>query len=359
MSTPERRNDDFLSALLDGAFRLDDPIRMAAAVDELCAGAPVASQELRERVVGLCRRELREAAAAPAPAPRRRRQVRRRPVLIAAGLACVLGAGVVGAVGISSPSEGTATLARMHPEASIAGGAAASTAATLDQVGQAQRDLRGQSAPTAAQRTASTPGTILPRDDQRLQHYTANLRLRVPTQKALSSATQRAMTTTRSLGGYVVDVDLTTPQAGQGAAVLDLRVPVGRIQAEVARLSRLGTITAQHVAISDLQGRFDAAGAKADALRESLALIDARLANPKLTSEAKVHLLAQRFRARRSLTALLQQQRVLAHQGAYASVALALQVGKGTPAAPLHHGHSSALGRAARSALGVVGAVGV
>src|SRR5690349_6117669 len=102
MSTPERRDDDFLSALLDGAVRVEDPIRMAAAIDELRAGAPVASQELRERAVGLCQRALREAAAAPVPAPRRR-SVRRRPVLVAAGIAGVLAAGVVGAVGVSSP----------------------------------------------------------------------------------------------------------------------------------------------------------------------------------------------------------------------------------------------------------------
>src|SRR4051812_41432603 len=114
MSTPERRDDDFLSALLDGAARLEDPIRMAAAVDELRSGAARAPAAPRDRVAGLCERELSDARAAGAaqPAPARRRPARRRrPVLVAAGLACVLAAGVVGAASMSPHGEQRASRA--------------------------------------------------------------------------------------------------------------------------------------------------------------------------------------------------------------------------------------------------------
>ena len=65
-------------------------------------------------------------------------------------------------------------------------------------------------------------------------------------------------------------------------------------------------IVGQHVAVADLQAGFDAAARRAESLRHSLALIEVRLADPKLTPERRVALLAQRERARHALAGATQ-----------------------------------------------------
>jgi hypothetical protein len=354
MSTPDRRDDDFLSALLDGAARLDDPIRMAAALDELRSGQPAAPAALRERVDGFCQREVRAARErVAAPTPRFRRG--KRPALAAAGLGCAILLGLVVSLAPSPHSGSNGSVrnlgAYMAPGSHVEQGAPVTKSTRLPPVPAPTHDaLVGR----AAQQTATT----LPTTQARLQHYEAELRLRVPTQNALSQATQSAMRTTRSLGGYVVEVDLQTPRPGQGTSYLDLRVPVSRVQAAVARLSSLGTITAQHVAISDLQGQYTVVSNRVDSLRQSIAVLDAKLGDASLGSVERVQLLGQRYRAQRALNHAVAQQRVVAHRAAYANVSLGLQVGKAVVAAP-KPGHSTALGRAVRGALGVVGDIGV
>jgi hypothetical protein len=362
MSTPDRRDDDFLSALLDGAARLDDPIRMAAALDELRAGQTAAPAALRERVDGFCRREVRAAQERVTAPPRLRRRWR-HPALVAAGVVCALGVGLL-AASTHSPRSDTPSVLNSAAPAGLSG--TSTTQLTTHGFHYPKRAAAArapdsvQHAPTATagagnlqQKAATLQGA-----PGRLQHYEAELRLRVPTQNALSHATQSAMRTTRSLGGYVVNVDLQTPSPGHGTSYLDLRVPVQNIQAEVARLSALGTITAQHVAISDLQGQYTAVSNRVDGLRQSIAVLSARLSNTSLGSVERVQLLGQRYRAQQTLNRVVAQQRVIAHRGAYANVSVGMQVGKAVVAAP-KPGHSTALGRAVRGALGVVAAIGV
>jgi hypothetical protein len=88
----------------------------------------------------------------------------------------------------------------------------------------------------------------VPSGPRRVQRYTATLSLREPTQAALSSATRRALAVAAAFGGHDRSVHVT-----QGNAQLVLAIPRQNVQAAVARLSRLGTITGESVDVQDLQ----------------------------------------------------------------------------------------------------------
>jgi hypothetical protein len=141
-----------------------------------------------------------------------------------------------------------------------------------------------------------------------------------------------------------------------GRASLDLRVPVARIQPALARLSRLGTIVAQHVAVADLQGRLDRADRRLRALRNTIVALRAELARRDLPDARAVVLRARLGRDRATLAAAQRGRAGLVHEGSYARVALALR----TAAAPAHRPPAAAgsnrFGRALRSALGLLSA---
>ena len=91
----------------------------------------------------------------------------------------------------------------------------------------------------------------------RAQDYNASLLLLVDGTDDLSATTQRALRTTRRLGGYLVSVNYTTPEPGEGTAAVRLRIPVSRVQAAIVQFSGLGRILAQDTRISDLQQPLD------------------------------------------------------------------------------------------------------
>jgi hypothetical protein len=193
---------------------------------------PVAPVELRERVTLI---------AAAAPPPRRRPFPLRRALLLAAPAAAVGSLAValiVGAVSSSTPPAPTAEapapaeieLQPLTPEA----GKRAAT----------RRDL----APPHLARAPST---------KRAQDYQATLRILVEDPSDLSTATQRALRTTRRLGGYVVTVQYGTPEPSEGTASLRVRIPVSRVQAAIVQFSSLGQILAQQTQVTDLQQRLD------------------------------------------------------------------------------------------------------
>ena len=192
---------------------------------------PAAPGELRERVALI--------AAAPPP-PRRRTISLRRTLLFgapAAAVASLMVAVVVGTITSSSPSAPlTGQFARELPE----------DAAT----GQPVQPLDRTLAPTrAAAVPAPTRG--------RAQDVHTSLRVLVDDPDGLSAATQRALRTTRRLGGYIVTVSYGTPEPAEGTASLRLRVPVSRMQAAVVSFSDLGRILTQQTQITDLQQRLD------------------------------------------------------------------------------------------------------
>jgi hypothetical protein len=129
-------------------------------------------------------------------------------------------------------------------------------------------------------------GEALPNTDSaRLQRYEATLRLRVKNVESLSSATRRAMTLARRLGGYVGEVQYTTRGGKRGGARIVLRVPVGSVQQALATLTGLGTILQQQTGILDITRRAD---------RESLQIAklerELKAATPAETPVIRAHL---------------------------------------------------------------------
>ncbi len=120
--------------------------------------------------------------------------------------------------------------------------------------------------------TALDRGLAVPPSRSRLQDYDATLSLKVKDASALSDATKRALAVARSLGGYASAVHVEV-EKGEGDATIRLRVPVGNVQRAVERLSALGTITGESVAIRDLQAGVDAVDKQIARLQKQLAVL--------------------------------------------------------------------------------------
>jgi hypothetical protein len=194
---------------------------------------PAAPSQLRER--------LADIAATPPP-PRRTPSLR-RVLLWAAPVALTASCLAALAVGLSSALD-----------SKPAGRDAAPATPTVQQEEtQGAQALDRKFAPRAA---LKAPGSPAPTRG-RAQQVQATVRVLVDDPDDLSAATQRALRTTRRLGGYLVAVDYGTPEPSEGTASLRVRVPVTRVQAAIVSFSDLGRILAQQTRITDLQQQLD------------------------------------------------------------------------------------------------------
>jgi len=144
-----------------------------------------------------------------------------------------------------APSDETAAVARESSPP-------AATVSPTYEAGTVQDQARTL-APSQSKGQPSSPGPAT----NRAQDYNATLLLLVDGTDELSGTTQRALRTTRRLGGYLVSVNYATPEAGEGTAALRLRIPVSRVQAAIVSFSGLGRILSQETRISDLQQPLD------------------------------------------------------------------------------------------------------
>lgn len=191
---------------------------------------PAAPQRLRERV----------ALISATPPPPHRTSPLRRTLLWAAPAVAAGSLAVAAVVGVVSSSRAP-------------GPAAKAPALELRDRQKAAEGPRVYS----DQRRARTAAPALPPSPDRAQDVQADLRILVDNPDDLSTATQRALRTTRSLGGYLVTVDYGTPEPTEGTANLRVRIPVSRVQAAIVSFSELGRIMAQNTQITDLQQRLD------------------------------------------------------------------------------------------------------
>ncbi len=191
-------------------------------VAELRAARIEAPAELRDRV--------RLIAAADTSSAERRRITWRRALVVALPVAAAVAATIV----LTRPDH-TRTVVPVDQGFAHGSTVAPSTPAATPEL-----------APSTAKAIAPNPSTT------RVQRYGAYLALRVPTPDGVSNGVKQALAITKSLGGYAGSVHAVT-SGSSGSADLTLKIPRTKVQQAIARLSALGTITAEQVNVQDLQ----------------------------------------------------------------------------------------------------------
>ncbi len=317
MQSPEARDEHVVDALLDGGALLEDPIRMAAVLDELRARRAEPRPELRMAVA--------ERLAAPAATPRRagaRRggssppaaSPRSRSAPSGASRSCVIGRGQPGSVPTPSCAAAAPHVAA-DSRSTAARGELPAARPARPSAGTRRRSRRHSPLAPRARRPAACRTT-------RRGCACASRRT-----TRLSQVAQRAISLTRGFGGYVTRSDVNVQGAqqrhGRRRRAHPDRARAGCDRALLEPRRDLG----QHVAVADLQAGYDAAARRVESLRHSLALIEVRLADPKVTPEQRVALLAQRERARHALAGATQTTTDLSARGAYARIDLAFSTG--------------------------------
>jgi Domain of unknown function (DUF4349) len=199
---------------------------------ELRGARPVASPDLRDRVLEIAARER------PARRPWFSLPPLRRMALVAAPAAVVLAVSGAFVHGLVHSSKSAHEAAPVPAAGSSAGHA---TPLPLRRTG------------TDRALTEKQPfSQALPNTPSRLTQYGAYMRLQVKDLDALSDTTKRAMRFARLVGGYVAYVRYSTPAHGRGAAALIVRVPIDRVQGVIEEYSNLGTILSQKISVIDV-----------------------------------------------------------------------------------------------------------
>jgi Domain of unknown function (DUF4349) len=243
--------------------RFDDLVR------ELRSGHPSAPAELRERV---------SAIVAEAPVPKQPRapfaerfRVRRAALVLVP--ACLIAAGSAAVLhGLTSP--GSQRDAATSVRAAFAGRPA-------DEKTASGSVPNAPEAKTAAGTTHEP--ALAPPVSSRLQDYRVSMRVRLTSLDGLSSAVVKAMRVTRSLGGYVANVEYSSPSTRHGDAVLVLRVPIANVQRAVLAYAGLGSLVAQHFTVVDVQKQYDAQVERVAKLRFQIAKLNAQIASGSLS----------------------------------------------------------------------------
>jgi Domain of unknown function (DUF4349) len=272
-------------------------------VHALRAETPAAPRHLRERI----------AAVTDTSPPQRRftsRRILSLAVPVAAGLslAVALAVGLNTAISPSTSGESAESFGARPP---------AGDTTNLAPVGEAAPPPALERAPVreAAPRPALKPALPAPSRAAspgptagRAQDYRATLTLLVDGTDELSTTTQKALRTARRLGGYVVSVNYSTPQPGEGTAAVRLKIPVSRVQAAIVEFSGMGRILSQDTQITDLQQGLDE-------LTRRIRDLERRAA--QASGAQRTRLLAQ-------IEALRNQRVQINRQAAYATVNLDL-----------------------------------
>jgi Domain of unknown function (DUF4349) len=337
-----------LGALVDGRPAASyDELRFVETISALRAARPRAPQAVRERVcvsaVGASARRSfgvswRRAALIAAPAC----------LAIALGGAVLAGALSSGSRGVPSTVHGQARGGTYTP---FSGGAVpGANKGQGNAFDSASRAV--QAAPQALSRQVVVGARAsLPPSSTRLQAYDAYLRLRVRGTGRLSSATKRAMAVARSLGGYVAAVDLDT--AKQGDASLRLRVPIGRVQAAIARLSGLGTILAQSFSVTDLQRQADQQLDTIARTKGRIGRLQLLLRDPSLSPERRASLELALSRAEQALKSIMGQHTATVRRSRLATISVGLTTRNAV--VPVRHSGPGRIGRALDDAGSVLG----
>jgi hypothetical protein len=190
----------------------------------------------------------------------------------------------------------------------------------------------------------------------RLTHTDASLQLRVDDTDALSQATTRATQIANSLGGYAKSVNFDTPGAGEGRAVIELRIPAQNVKTALARLAELGTIVSQQLSVTDLQDRFATESAQIAQLRRRVQALQTALHSQTLEDAQRVLLQIKLAEAKRALAQRLHARNGTVKAAANATVSLVIGTKQAVAPVPRERGR---LGRMLHSAVGFLALEGI
>jgi hypothetical protein len=191
------------------------------------------------------------------------------------------------------------------------------------------------------------PSTVVPPDAGRHQDYEASMTLRVKDLAALTDQTNQAMQIVRAYGGYVASVQQSTHAGEPGEADLTLRVPVGRVEEAMVRLSQLGTVLARQVSVVDLEQTLRQQRARILRLRVFIARATQEL-DGDLPADVRLRLQLQLQQARNDLAGATRANGATLNEAALSHVALTLTTQQA--AAPAHKSSTGRFDRAARAA---------
>jgi hypothetical protein len=348
-----------------------------ALVSELRATAPAAPDRLRERVLD------------GAPEFRRRMSKRRRFVLVIAPAAAVLAVGaalVHGFVSTGTNNRFNATaesgkvlglnprVPHSTPLHGVAQAPATSSKATTRAIREREYapdsqtwaathgstyslstlDAAGRNvvaAPAGVQRVLTIPRN-------RLVHAVASLQVRVKSRSVLSARTNEASQIVGSFGGYAQSVRYQNSRNGYGESILELRVPVDKAEAALAKLSTLGTVVSQQVATQDLQNKLSHENSGIGSLRRAITVYVNALNSGTLSGSQRVIIQIKLNNARHALARLQHARTGTLASGATASISLLLTTR--SHAVVTHHHHKQGrLGRLLGSAANFLGLEGI
>src|SRR6266516_44923 len=180
----------------------------------------------------------------------------------------------------------------------------------------------------------------------RYQDYQASLTVRVKDVDALHDRTAEATRLARSYGGYVASVDEST-NGGDGQSDLVLRIPVARVEDAYFRLARLGTVTAQHLSIRDLDQVVQSQRRRIVQLKVLIARIGETLKSSSLPADVRLRLQLQRDAAMQELASVTCSNKATVRQASLSRISLTLT---SQQAAAVTKGGTSRIERAARDA---------
>jgi hypothetical protein len=180
----------------------------------------------------------------------------------------------------------------------------------------------------------------------RFQNYEASLTVRVKDVDTLHDRTAQATQLARSFGGYVSSVDEST-SGGAGQSDLVLRIPVARVEDAYFRLAKLGTVTAQHLSIKDLDQVVQTQRRRIVQLKVQIARIGETLKSSSLPADVRLRLELQRDAAKQELARVTGSNKATLREASLSRIALTLT---SQQAAAAKKGGTSRIERAARDA---------
>jgi hypothetical protein len=149
------------------------------------------------------------------------------------------------------------------------------------------------------------------------------------------------------------DVDSSS---GEGEAELQLRVPVGRVEDAVVRLSELGTVTGQRMETVDLQAGIDRRDRRIEQLGRAIRIGQLRLESGTLDPEERLLLQIRLERQRAARADLRRASARDRREVATSELTLLLHTREAPAAAEKDEGEAAG---AARDALRLLGDIGV